>query len=195
MVEYSFIDKVLLQVDSSLRNISKLTPLTPKSETIAMMRVNHSGEVCAQALYRGQALFARDKTNSEKLLQAAQEEDEHLQWCSQRLQQLGGSSSILDPLWYCGAYAIGAMASIVGDKFSLGFLAETEFQVAEHLTKHLSKISTDDEKTRTILEKMRTDELKHATTAIESGGEQLPGVVKVLMRMAAKVMTTVAGKI
>lgn len=168
---------------------------TERLESIKMMRINHSGEICAQALYQGQALMARSETQYKNLLQAAAEETAHLRWCKQRLQELNGRTSLLNPIWYAGSYAIGVAAGMVGDKISLGFLAETEYQVTAHLETHLRKLAPNDHKSRAILQKMREDELKHATKAVQDGGIELPLPIKLLMRCAAKVLTTAAARI
>jgi len=154
-----------------------------------LMRVNHAGEVAAQALYQGQSLTARNKAVQEKLTQAAEEENDHLAWCRKRLNQLGEKTSVLDPAWYIGSLAIGATAGLAGDKWSLGFLAETEKQVVQHIDSHLEKLPDNDHKTRAILEQMHEDENQHATTAIEQGGVELPKPIKQGMRFASKVMT------
>lgn len=154
-----------------------------------LMRVNHAGEVAAQALYQGQSLTARNKAVQEKLIQAAEEENDHLAWCRKRLNELGEKTSLLDPAWYLGSLAIGATAGLAGDKWSLGFLAETEKQVVQHIDSHLEKLPDNDHKTRAILEQMHEDENQHATTAIEQGGVELPKPIKQGMRFVSKVMT------
>ena len=154
-----------------------------------LMRVNHAGEVAAQALYQGQSLTARNKTVQEKLTQAAEEENDHLAWCYKRLNELGEKTSLLDPAWYIGSLAIGATAGLAGDKWSLGFLAETEKQVVQHIDSHLEKLPDNDHKTRAILKQMHEDENQHATTAIEQGGVELPKPIKQGMRFVSKVMT------
>lgn len=166
-----------------------------RKASISMLRINHSGEICAQALYQGQAYTARSKTLAINLQQAALEEAEHLQWCQQRLSELNGRTSLLNPIWYAGSLAIGACAGIAGDKISLGFLAETEYQVTAHLDKHLSRISENDHKSRAILNQMRTDELQHAINAQQAGGLELPRPIKILMRCTAKILTATAGRI
>jgi ubiquinone biosynthesis monooxygenase Coq7 len=158
----------------------------------SLMRVNHSGEVCAQALYQGQALTARDSAACEALEKAAREETEHLAWTESRIAELGGSKSVLNPLWYAGSFAIGAVAGLLGDKWNLGFLAETERQVVAHLQGHLEKLPADDVKSRAILEQMRDDEARHATSAISHGGAELPAPVKCAMHASSKVMTETA---
>ena len=154
-----------------------------------LMRVNHAGEVAAQALYQGQSLTARNKNVQEKLTQAAEEENDHLAWCRKRINQLGEKTSILDPAWYLGSLAIGATAGLAGDKWNLGFLAETEKQVVQHIESHLDKLPDTDFKTRAILEQMHKDENQHATTAIEQGGAELPEPIKQGMRFVSKIMT------
>lgn len=160
-----------------------------KKHIAGMMRVNHSGEVSAQALYQGQSLTSRNKDIKEKLRLAALEENDHLEWTKNRLHELDSHTSYLNPLWYGGSFAIGAFAGAIGDKWNLGFLAETEYQVVEHLESHLYKLPGGDLRSRAILEQMKTDELKHATTAVEHGGAELPPPVKTLMQAMSKVMT------
>jgi ubiquinone biosynthesis monooxygenase Coq7 len=155
----------------------------------ALMRVNHSGEVCAQALYQGQALTARRPKIQQALKEAASEETEHLNWCESRINELGGRKSLLNPAWYAGSLAIGAVAGVMGDKWNLGFLAETERQVVRHLEGHLQRLPTQDEKSRAIVEQMKEDEARHATTALEHGGAELPGPVRLAMKLSARVMT------
>ena len=154
------------------------------------MRVNHSGEVCAQALYQGQALTARNPDVKTALEQAAWEETEHLNWTETRIAELGGRTSLLNPLWYTGSLALGALAGSLGDKWNLGFLAETERQVEQHLDSHLGRLPQQDEKSRAILEQMKSDEIQHATTALEHGGAELPLPVKTAMKLSSKIMTS-----
>jgi len=154
-----------------------------------LMRVNHAGEVAAQALYQGQSLTARDKDIQNKLKHAAEEENDHLAWCHKRVNELGQSTSIFDPLWYAGSLTLGATAGLFGDKWNLGFLAETEKQVVSHIEQHLDKLPENDEKTRAILEQMHIDENEHADLAIDNGGAELPEPVKQGMRLISKVMT------
>ncbi|PCI21110.1 MAG: demethoxyubiquinone hydroxylase family protein [Piscirickettsiaceae bacterium] len=154
-----------------------------------LMRVNHAGEVAAQALYQGQALTAKDKVIQEKLKQAAEEENDHLAWCKKRVNELGEQTSVFDPLWYAGSLTIGAIAGLAGDKWNLGFLAETERQVVNHIEQHLEKLPDNDEKTRAILEQMHIDENAHATTAIENGAAELPEPIKQGMKLVSKIMT------
>lgn len=155
----------------------------------ALMRINHCGEVCAQALYQGQALTAKLPEVREKMEQAAAEENDHLQWCSDRLKQLDSHTSLFNPLWYAGSFSIGAVAGILGDKWSLGFVAETEKQVVSHLQSHLQSLPKNDDQSRCIIEQMKEDELHHATVAIEAGGSLLPSPIKTIMKGMAKVMT------
>ncbi len=155
----------------------------------ALMRVNHTGEVCAQALYQGQALTTRDSGARAALEEAAREETEHLAWTEQRIAELGGRKSLLNPLFYAGSFAIGAAAGALGDRWNLGFLAETERQVVKHLEGHLTRLPAQDGKSRAIVEQMREDEARHATTALRHGGAELPGPVKAAMQASSKVMT------
>ena len=161
-----------------------------KKKSAALMRVNHTGEVCAQALYSGQSLTSRSDETATALKQAAIEETEHLAWCETRIAQLGGRTSILNPIFYIGSFGLGAIAGAVGDKWSLGFVEETEKQVGEHLTGHLEKLAQSDQKTRRIIEQMQQDEAKHANEAKQQGAAELPAPVKFLMRQVSKLMTT-----
>lgn len=163
-----------------------------KKRAGALMRVNHSGEICAQALYQGQALTARDPVAKKALEQAAWEETEHLAWCEDRIAALGTHKSFLNPVWYTGSLAIGALAGALGDKWNLGFLAETEHQVEKHLDGHLDRLPAQDTKSRAVLEQMREDEIRHANTALEHGGAELPMPVKLAMKLGSKVMTRTA---
>jgi ubiquinone biosynthesis monooxygenase Coq7 len=162
---------------------------TQRRTSASLMRVNHTGEVCAQALYQGQALTARDVSAKQALEQAAEEETEHLAWTERRIAELGGSKSVLNPLFYAGSFAIGAVSGLLGDKWNLGFLAETEQQVVRHLEGHLERLPAADQKSRAIVEQMRDDEARHATSAISHGGAELPGPVKAVMKASSKVMT------
>jgi ubiquinone biosynthesis monooxygenase Coq7 len=157
-----------------------------------LMRINHAGEVAAQGLYQGQALTARLEEVRDKMEQAAEEENDHLAWCQQRIQELGSHSSYLDPLWFAGSVAIGAAAGLAGDKWSLGFVAETEHQVVHHLEGHLARLPENDHKSRAILAQMVVDEEQHATTALRAGGTALPTPIQRLMRLTSKVMTGLA---
>lgn len=207
----SFADRLIEGFDGALRAVAgvhaakRASPgrhvpeadLTPaeRAHSAALMRVNHVGEVCAQALYEGQALVARNEGVRESLSQAAEEERDHLAWCASRIDELGGRASLLNPLWYLGSFAMGAGAGLLGDRWNLAFLAETERQVEEHLTGHLQDLPESDERSRKLVEAMRADEAKHRQTAVNLGAAQLPGPVKVAMRLAARVMTTVSYRV
>lgn len=202
------IDKLIIGFDSALRTL--LTPAqtvrpvpgdellgsdlseSEKQLSCALMRVNHVGEVCAQALYQGQGLTARNQDVQKTLMQAAREETEHLAWTERRIAELGGRKSLLNPIWYGGAFTIGVVAGILGDKWNLGFLAETENQVGAHLASHLNRLPASDEKSRAIVEQMRIDEASHATMALSYGGAELPLPVKFAMKLSSKVMTETA---
>lgn len=158
----------------------------------ALMRVNHCGEVCAQALYQGQAVWAVDPVVRDELARASREETDHLAWTERRIAELGGRKSLLNPLWYAGSFAIGMVAGRLGDRWSLGFLAETEHQVEAHLSRHLDRLPESDHRSRALLEQMKADEARHTDTATGLGAHELPGPVKSLMRLTAKVMTTVS---
>jgi len=202
------LDKFIIEFDKGLRTLFAQAPtLRPlpgrdlpdaelgseeKRHAAALMRINHCGEICAQALYQGQALTARNVEVKAALEQAAWEETEHLNWTETRIAELGGRKSLLNPLWYTGSLALGALAGALGDKWSLGFLAETEHQVEKHLESHLGQLPEQDEKSRAILEQMKTDEIQHATTALEHGGTELPLPVKAAMRLSSKLMTKTA---
>ena len=155
----------------------------------ALMRVNHTGEVCAQALYQGQALTAGNPSSRAALEQAAREETEHLAWTERRIEELGGRKSVLNPVFYAGSFAIGALAGLAGDRWNLGFLAETERQVVEHLDGHLGRLPEEDRRSRAIVESMRVDEARHATSAVGHGGVELPAPAKALMRLTSRLMT------
>jgi ubiquinone biosynthesis monooxygenase Coq7 len=160
-----------------------------------LIRITHTGEVCAQALYFGQAALARNPDNREHLLHAAVEETDHLAWCAQRLQQLESRPSLLNPLWYAGSYAIGAVAAVAGDPVSLGFVVETERQVEAHLAEHLEKLPAQDERSRAVLAQMQTDEIRHAEAARQRGGIELPFPLPQLMHLSSMVMKTVAYRV
>jgi ubiquinone biosynthesis monooxygenase Coq7 len=160
-----------------------------KREAASLMRVNHAGEVAAQALYHGQAALARNPATRELLLQAAREEADHLGWCQQRLRELDSRPSVFGPLWYAGSFAIGALAAALGDRVSLGFVAETERQVEGHIDSHLERLPSADTRSRAILEAMRHDEIEHGEAAISAGGAELPAPARTLMRGTARVMT------
>jgi ubiquinone biosynthesis monooxygenase Coq7 len=172
-------------------------PLTPEERRHAagLMRVNHSGEVCAQALYSAQALVARDPEIRRRFAVAAREEEDHLAWTQQRLVELGSTTSYANPLWYAGSFAIGLLASIGGDRTNLGFVVETERQVEEHLTEHMAELPQSDARSRAIVGAMRDDEARHGTSARDAGAAKLPWPVRALMRVTAKVMTITAYRV
>lgn len=202
------IDRLIIRFDKGLRTlfapaaVSGRAPgadmpeaeMAQSSRTLAaaLMRVNHSGEICAQALYQGQAMTARDSAAKQALEQAALEETEHLAWTERRIEELGGRKSVLNPLWYAGSFALGAAAGLLGDKWNLGFLAETERQVVRHLGEHLQKLPAADHKSRAILEQMKDDEARHATSAVKHGAAALPLPARLAMRLSSKVMTRIA---
>lgn len=206
MRQYTLSDRLIGQLDRAL-NLAFPTKITAYPQDLsaeqrldqqeialseALMRVNHSGEIAAQALYHGQAAMARAPDVAAVMRQSAQEENDHLTWCKQRVNELGGHTSYLEPLWYAGSYGIGLLAGLVGDKFSLGFIAETERQVSEHLAGHLRILPEHDETSRKILTRMKADEERHGSLAMAKGGVELPRPVKFLMKCCAKVMTRTA---
>ena len=180
--------------ESPAKWVDKEAEFTESERHLAasLLRVDEAGEVSAQALYQGQALTARRADLKATLLDAAEEENDHLAWCQDRLEALGAKPSYFNPVWYAGSFCIGALAGLIGDKWSLGFLAETEQQVVRHLDDHLQRLPADDHKSRRVLEQMREDELKHATTAQQHGGVALPMPIKKIMRCMSKVMTSIA---
>ncbi|HEX2649203.1 MAG TPA: 2-polyprenyl-3-methyl-6-methoxy-1,4-benzoquinone monooxygenase [Burkholderiales bacterium] len=202
------VDRLILGLDAALRTVAGVHEAArpspgesvPEAElaegqrahAAALMRVNHVGEVCAQALYQGQALTVRSESNREALERAAREEQDHLAWSAERIEELGGRPSLLNPLWYGGAFVLGAAAGALGDRWNLAFLAETERQVEEHLTGHLERLCAEDAKTRAVVEGMRLDEAKHRQSAMALGAAEMPEPLKLAMRAMAKVMTTVA---
>lgn len=203
---YSPADKLLMQVNSALRTLLpfsgspyRVSPAKVHEETdlteqetkhvAGLMRINHTGEVCAQALYQGQALTAKLPEVREAMEKAAEEEIDHLAWCEERVRELGQKPSLLNPLFYGLSFGVGAAAGLISDRLSLGFVAAVEDQVCKHLDEHLGKIPTGDEKSRAILEQMRVDEEKHSTNAIAAGGFKFPMPVKVGMTLLSKVMT------
>lgn len=204
-------DAVIVAIDTALRTLSggshaarpcpraatEAGPLSDEERHVsaALMRVNHVGEVCAQALYSAQALTTRDDGLRRQFEQAAREETDHLAWTQQRLQELGARPSLLNPLWYGGAFAIGLLAGRAGDGASLGFLVETERQVERHLEGHLDRLPAHDAASRAIVERMREDEARHADDAAAAGAQRLPAPVRWAMRAAAKIMTTTAQRI
>ena len=163
-----------------------------RRQAAALMRVNHAGEIAAQALYHGQALVARSEATRELLLKAAREESDHLAWCETRLRELDSRPSLLNPLWYAGSFALGALAALMGDRTSLGFVVETERQVEGHLDEHLARLPAGDSRSRAILQTMRTDEMAHGASARAGGATELPSAVGALMRRTARVMTSTA---
>ena len=200
------LDKLIIEFDKGLKTLTasahsvrphpdkniQETELSAeeKRHALGLMRVNHCGEVCAQALYNGQSLTAKNPQIVDALQQASKEETEHLAWCEKRIHELGGHTSLLNPIWYAGSFTLGAIAGAIGDKWNLGFLAETEHQVGAHLEKHLHELPASDEKSRAILEQMKTDEAQHADTAIGLGGAELPAPIKAAMKQMSKVMTS-----
>ncbi|MGE5452928.1 MAG: 2-polyprenyl-3-methyl-6-methoxy-1,4-benzoquinone monooxygenase [Acidobacteriota bacterium] len=207
-VQHSAIDRLLISLDSAVRTVwadhsaarpcpqavteSALLSDQEKRSAAALMRVNHVGEVCAQALYASQAWGTKDPYLKAQFDAAAREETDHLAWTEQRLRELGGRTSLLNPLWYAGAFGIGLLAARAGDKVSLGFVVETERQVEQHLNSHMDKLPEGDQSSRAIVAQMRDDEVAHANAALKAGGAELPAPVRGLMRLAAKVMTTTA---
>lgn len=199
------LDSLIIGLDQALRTVcapsqcSRVAPaarhddaalsVSHRDAAARLMRVNHAGEVAAQALYRGHALTAHSPAVREHMERAAQEETDHLAWCEQRVQELGSHTSVLNPLWYAGSFMLGAMAGLAGDKWSLGFVAETEHQVVKHLEDHLMRLPAEDEQSRAILEQMCKDEAQHATVAIEAGAAELPEMVKKAMALTSTVMT------
>jgi len=167
-------------------------PEADRRHAVGLMRVDHAGEIAAQALYHAQGLVARDRRVREAMQGAASEEIDHLAWCERRLSELGGRTSLLGPFWYAGSFFIGAAAGLFGDRWNLGFVAETERQVVRHLDDHLEHLPREDLRSRAVVAQMREDELRHATAAVESGGAELPGPVRRLMRLCSRVMTGTA---
>lgn len=207
-VSYSLLDKIIMAADESLRTLfghvpsarenpannipSTILSPTEKKQSGAVMRVNHVGEVCAQALYTGQSLATRSPIIQDVLKQAAREENDHLVWCEERLKELNTHASYLNPVWYLGSLLIGIAAGYMGDKWSLGFVVETEQQVEQHLHKSINQLPRSDGKSRAILEQMCDDEIQHATLAKNTGAADLPSFVKTWMALSAKLMTTTA---
>jgi 3-demethoxyubiquinol 3-hydroxylase len=203
---YSPVDRLLLQADMALRTLlpfsgqpSRPSPAIVQTEVeldveqarhvAGLMRINHTGEVCAQALYQGQALTAKLPEVRAAMEHAADEETDHLAWCEQRIRQLGSQPSVLNPLFYGLSFGVGAVAGLISDRVSLGFVAATEDQVVKHLDEHLQQLPPEDGKSRAILEQMREDEAQHATSALEAGGLRFPAPVKLGMTLLSKVMT------
>ncbi|MCP4002453.1 MAG: 2-polyprenyl-3-methyl-6-methoxy-1,4-benzoquinone monooxygenase [Gammaproteobacteria bacterium] len=215
---FNLTDRLLIELSSAMRVVAakphahRATPSAKSDDTpdnslsdplndnerklsAQLMRVNHSGEIAAQALYRGQALVAQNPVLRAELLDAADEEHDHLAWCQQRTTELGSPISLLTPIWYIGSFAIGMAAGLTSDKVSLGFLAETERQVSKHIDGHLKKLPKQDNQSRAILEQMREDEIRHGNQATERGGAKLPKPIKEAMQAASKVMTTLSHRV
>ena len=205
-------DRLIIEFDTALKSISggahaqRSMPInedlgkttlseTERAHAAGLMRVNHVGEVCAQALYQSQKLLARDSHIQEMLNHSAQEEMDHLAWCEARVKELGSHTSYLNPFWYAGSFVIGLMAGLAGDKWSLGFVAETEKQVENHLQSHLQTLPENDQQSRAIVQQMRLDEIEHGKDAIDAGGVVLPPVIQKLMEASSKLMTSTAYKI
>ena len=201
-------DELILGFDRALRTLSgtvtsaRPNPGTARPESAlseaerrhaaGLMRVNHTGEICAQALYHAQSLTARDPATRHRLAEAAREEEDHLAWTQQRLEELGDRTSFANPLWYAGSLAIGLVAGVTGDRTNLGFVVETERQVEEHLTGHIDRLPPSDARSRAIVAAMRDDEARHGAAARDAGGRELPWPARMLMRLAARVMTATA---
>ncbi|MBV9576510.1 MAG: 2-polyprenyl-3-methyl-6-methoxy-1,4-benzoquinone monooxygenase [Gammaproteobacteria bacterium] len=206
---YSIIDRLCLNVDQAVRALSNNVKTTGKpypakeieefslndqqrQQAAALMRINHAGEICAQALYHGQSIISRTQAIQEKMQQAAIEEGDHLAWCQQRLEELGSHVSYLNPLWYAGSFCIGMVAGMVGDKWSLGFVVETERQVIKHLEMHFHLLPAEDKRSYTVLKQMEEDEGKHRDEAMACGANELPVLVKKAMAFTSKIMVKIA---
>lgn len=204
--KYSPTDMLMIGIDQAMRTLFGRPQITERANPAQdltepelnsqerelagrLMRINHTGEVCAQALYQGQALTAKLPEVRSSMERAALEENDHLDWCEKRLVELDSRKSLLNPFWYAGSFAIGAVAGLAGDKWSLGFVAETEHQVETHLNEHLGRLPASDEKSRKILTQMKEDEIHHATVALEAGGAKLPLPIKLAMKLTSKLMT------
>jgi ubiquinone biosynthesis monooxygenase Coq7 len=209
---YSKIDRLISSIDDALRISTGAAPMplreNPAGEIAAaelnederrhaagLMRINHTGEICAQALYAGQAATAHDDTTRDAMQLAADEEIDHLSWCEDRLKELDSTPSLLNPFWYAGSFAIGAVAGIAGDDWSLGFVKETENQVEAHLQDHLEKLPASDRRSQAILDQMRVDEAKHANMAHEAGARELPEPIRRAMALTADIMKSLAYRI
>ncbi len=207
----SLIDRLIRELDRAMRTVAaanvaarpnpagtspeSVTDAAARRHAAGLMRVNHAGEIAAQALYHGQALTARNGQVRASLLEAARDETDHLAWCEQRVRELDSRTSLLAPVWYAGSFAIGAVAGLAGDRTSLGFVAETEKQVIEHLESHLHELPPQDSRSRRIVEQMQADEARHGSDAREAGGRELPRPVRRLMRATARIMTRTAYRI
>lgn len=206
---YTFLDRLCLGLDQAVRAIADNAKTSgqrypaqgvneaalsseERNHSAALMRINHAGEVCAQALYHGQAMVSRSPKIQEKMQQAAIEEGDHLAWCRLRLDELGSHTSYLGPLWYAGSFCIGMTAGVIGDDWSLGFVAETERQVIKHLEEHLKTLPTEDQRSNKILAQMEADESKHRDEAIAAGARDLPWIVRKIMTLTSKVMVKTA---
>jgi 3-demethoxyubiquinol 3-hydroxylase len=206
------IDGFIIELDRALRSIVGATPMRravpdssamsetelsaeEKKHAAGLMRVNHVGEVCAQALYQSQKLHAKSDDLKNKLEHAAIEEEDHLAWCERRLEELDSRPSLLNPVWYAGSFVLGSIAGLAGDKISLGFVAETEKQVEHHLDEHLKELPSNDHRSRAIVAQMRADEIAHGQMAIQEGGVELPSAVQTVMKTMAKVMTVTAYRV
>jgi len=205
---YSLFDRMIGPADQALRTLTGIhsatrpypaesipetvSDATERNRIASLMRVNHSGEVAAQALYQGQAFVAANPATRAALLEVGREETDHLAWCATRIRELGSRTSVLDPLWYAGSFAVGALAGLAGDRTSLGFVAETEKQVVEHLDGHLQQLPQGDARTRAIIEQISSDEARHGHNAMLAGGAALPRLVRTVMKLTARVMTRTA---
>jgi 3-demethoxyubiquinol 3-hydroxylase len=209
---YSLVDRLLVEVDHALSSSFVGTPVAQRANpacdipeldlgdeqqrhAAGLMRINHAGEVCAQALYYGQAAVARDQATRDALLAAAAEEGDHLSWCGERLRELGSRPSLLNPFWYAGSYAIGLVAGLRGDGYNLGFVVETERQVEAHLGEHLESLPPGDERSRAIVRQMQADEAAHGAAARQAGARELPSPVPKVMRAASKIMKALAYRV
>lgn len=209
---YSSLDQILIRIDQALRLTAGSAPsparpnpaadlpdleleLETRQHVAGLMRVNHAGEICAQALYAGQAATARDQRVRDAMQQAADEEIDHLAWCESRLHELDSQPSRLNPLWYAGSFAIGAVAGLAGDRWSLGFVRETEIQVEAHLQQHLENLPPEDARSQAILDQMKTDEAEHARMAEEAGASELPKPVRAAMAFTAGIMKALAYRV
>jgi ubiquinone biosynthesis monooxygenase Coq7 len=206
------IDGFIIEFDRALRSIVGATPMRrpvpdssamsetelsadEKKHAAGLMRVNHVGEVCAQALYQSQKLHAKSDDLKNKLEHAAIEEEDHLAWCERRLKELDSRPSLLNPVWYAGSFVLGSIAGLAGDKISLGFVAETEKQVEHHLDDHLKELPSNDHRSRAIVAQMRADEIAHGQMAIQEGGVELPSAIQTVMKTMAKIMTVTAYRV